>query len=118
PLLNSPKGIIYDRPRHQMMIVGFGNHSSILIYDIRNQEVSIFQETVYSQLDGIAIDELGRIYFSSWKEKMIVMIPQEQNRFIPLVRNLTTPADFIYNERTKELLIPLVNKNKIHRHDL
>ncbi len=116
PLLIKPNGLVYDSPRHQMLIVGAGNQASILIYDIRSQEISTFKETVYSQLDGIAIDDLGRIFFSSWKEEMIIMIPQEQNRFEPLIKNIISPADFIYNRRTNELLIPQMKKNKIHIH--
>ncbi len=118
PLLSAPNGIVYDGPRHQMMIVGFGNLASILTYDIRSQEVAIFMETAYSQLDGIEIDELGRIFFSSWKEEMVVMIPQEQNRFIPVVQKLRSPANFAYNSKTKELVIPLFKRNRIHTHKI
>lgn len=118
PLLNAPNGIVYDRPRNQMLIVGYGNHASILNYDIGSRTISVLMETVYSQLDGIAIDELGRIYFSSWKEKVLIMIPQEQNRFIPIVKGIKSPADFTYNPQTKELRIPLLNRNRIYTHKL
>jgi streptogramin lyase len=114
PLISDPTAIAYDKPRSQMMIVDSGNQVSILSYNIYSQEVSVFMDTAYSQLEGIAIDELGRIFFSAAKEEMIVMVPQEQNRFVPVTKKLRTPGSFAYNSRTKELVIPLTKKNRIH----
>ncbi|MBW6514702.1 MAG: SMP-30/gluconolactonase/LRE family protein, partial [Candidatus Syntrophosphaera sp.] len=79
-LMAGPNGIVYDYPRRQMLIVGLRQASPILAYNIESGEFSVFRTTLYDSLDGIAIDELGRIYFSSWGEEAIFMIPQEQNR--------------------------------------
>lgn len=118
PLISMPNGIVYDHPRRQVMFVGFGNQASILTYNIYTATVETFMESAYSQLDGILIDDLGRIFFSTWKEGMIVMIPQEQNRFVPVVRNLKSPADFALNPLTHELVIPLYARNRIVRHKI
>jgi sugar lactone lactonase YvrE len=115
PLLQSPNGIVYDRPRWQMFIVNNAERSPILSLDVRDKNVSIFMDSVYSNLDGIAIDDLGRIYFSSWKEEMIIEIPQEQNRFISKYENLKGAADFYYHLPTNELIVPLLSQNKIER---
>ncbi|MDP2172496.1 MAG: SMP-30/gluconolactonase/LRE family protein [Candidatus Cloacimonadaceae bacterium] len=115
PQLNSPNGIVYDRPRNQMFIVCNSMHSSILSFDTINRTFSIFKDTIYSNLDGIAIDDLGRIYFSSWQENAIYMIPQEQNRFILFKRDMPAAADMIYHLPTNELIVPLFNKNRIVR---
>jgi len=118
PLLQSPNGIIYDRPRWQMLIVNYADQSAILSLDIRDQKLSVFMDTVYSNLDGIAIDDLGRIYFSSWSEQLIVEIPQEQNRFINKFDNLKSAADIYYHLPTNELIVPQLQKNKIERFSL
>lgn len=114
-LLDSPKGIIYDRPRWQMLIVNHAKHSPILSLDTREHVVSIFMDTMYSQLDGIAIDDRGRIYFSSWEDDMILQIPQEQNRFITDLTGYSGAADIYYHLPTNELIVPMFNKNKIER---
>lgn len=72
-------------------------------------------DSIYSELDGIAIDDLGRIYFSSWEQDMIVEIPQEQNRFVAKFKGIKDAADMIYYLPNNELIVPLFTKNKIIR---
>lgn len=114
-LMKQPNGIYFDRPRRQMFIVSMGDKQPILAFHTKNQEFSIFKDTIYSELDGIQADELGRIFFSSWKEQAIYMIPQEQNRFIIFEQGLKSPADMYWHEPTNELLIPLMQENRILR---
>ena len=115
PLLKSPNGIIYDMPRDQMFIVGFTERASILSLSTTDKSIRVFVDSIYSNLDGIAIDDLGRIYFSSWTEKMIVEIPQEQNRFVAKFKDLTDAADILYYLPNNELLVPLMSENRIQR---
>ena len=114
-LFNKPNGIYYDRPRWQMFVVNFAERSPVMSLDVRDKKVSIFMDSVYSQLDGIAVDDLGRIFISSWAEQMIIEIPQEQNRFLVRKTGLKSPANLYYHLPTNELLVPLFNKNKIER---
>lgn len=115
PLLKAPNGIVYDMPRDQMLIVGFSKQASVLTLSTIDRSVSTFMDTIYSNLDGIAIDDLGRIYFSSWEQDLIVEIPQEQNRFVAKFKNIKDAADMIYYLPNNELIIPLFTRNKIIR---
>ena len=72
-------------------------------------------DTIYSELDGIAIDDLGRIYVSTWAQKMIFEIPQEQNRFIAKYKDLKGAADILYYHPNNELIVPLLTQNRIIR---
>lgn len=117
-LFDSPKGIIYDRPRWQMFVVNNAKHSPILSLNTRNHSVNIFMDTMYSQLEGIAIDDRGRIYFGSNEDDMIIQIPQEQNRFITDLKGYKGAADFYYHLPTNELIVPMSNKNRIERIEL
>jgi sugar lactone lactonase YvrE len=118
PLFDKPNGIIYDKPRWQMFVVNNSQHSPILSLDVQTKDVSIFMDTVYSNLDGIAIDDLGRIYFSSWSAEMIIEIPQEQNRFITNLKDIKGAADIYYHQPTNELIAPLLKHNRIDRINL
>lgn len=115
PLLKAPNGIIYDMPRDQMFIVGFSKRSPILSLNTKDRNITIFMDSIYSDLDGIAIDDLGRIYISSWSEDMIFMIPQEQNRFIAQYKDIPNAADILYYLPNNELIVPQFNKNKVIR---
>ncbi|MDD2229374.1 MAG: hypothetical protein PHY48_08185 [Candidatus Cloacimonetes bacterium] len=115
PLFKAPNGIIYDMPRNQMLIVGFGKQASVLSLNTMDRSVTLFMDSIYSQLDGIAIDDLGRIYISSWEQSMILEIPQEQNRFIAKYKDIDNAADMLYYLPNNELIVPLNTKNKIIR---
>jgi sugar lactone lactonase YvrE len=115
PLMTKPNGIVFDGPRRQMFIVCLKPASPILAFNIDTYHFSIFKETLYDNLDGIAIDDLGRIYYSSWGEKCIFMIPQEQNRTIIWQKELNAPADIYYHLPTNEILVPLFENNEIKR---
>ncbi len=66
-----------------MFVVCFTKHSPILSLNVVDKSVTIFKDTIYSDLDGIAIDDPGRIFFSSWQDDTIIEIPQEQNVLSP-----------------------------------
>lgn len=114
-LMTAPNGIAYDAPRRQMFIVSFSKESPLLAFDIATKEFSVFRPTLYDNLDGIAIDDLGRIYYSSWGEKCIFMIPQEQNRTLIWQEKIQSPADIYYHQATNEILVPVFEKNEILR---
>jgi len=50
-----------------MFVVNNAKHSPILSLNTREHSVEYLHGYMYSQLDGIAIDDKGRIYFGSWK---------------------------------------------------
>ncbi len=118
PLLKAPNGIVYDAPRDQMFIVCQSKQSPVLSLDTNKLGLTKFMDTIASDLDGITIDEKGRIYFSSWAEKVVYVIPQEQNRVEIFQSNLQSPADIYYHSPTNEILVPLWEKNKIKRFKL
>ncbi len=114
-LLNAPNGIVYDYPRRQMLIVCLAKSSPVLSFDLVSQTFSVFKTTLYDDLDGIAIDDLGRIYFSSWGERAIFRIPQEQNRTLIWQSEIASPADIYYHQLTNEIIVPVMNRNEIRR---
>lgn len=118
PLMTAPNGIVYDYPRPQMLIVCLSKSSPILTLELDTNDIKVFKQTLYDNLDGIAIDPLGRIYFSSWGESAIFQIPQEQNRFVQWKSGVVSPADIFYHQATNELIVPLFELNKIERFQL
>lgn len=118
PRLLAPNGLVYDYPRRQLLIVCFRQNSPILSYNIESRQFSVFKDTIYDELDGIAIDGLGRIYFSSWGEQTVFQIPQEQNRFVSWKTGLSSAADIYYHQPTNELIVPLFERDRVERFKL
>lgn len=114
-LMLQPNGIYFDAPRRQMLIVSLGEKQPILAFNTKSREFSVFKDTMYSRLDGIQADDPGRIFFSSWAEQAIFMIPQTQNRFDIFKKDIASPADFYWHQPTNELIVPLMEKNKVIR---
>ncbi len=115
PLLKKPNGIVYDMPRDQMFVVCFKEKSPILSVSTLDNRISIFKDTIYDYLDGIAIDDLGRIYITSWGQDMIFEIPQEQNRYLPTFKGIKDAADIFYYLPANQLIVPLFSDNQIIR---
>lgn len=114
-LMQQPSSLYFDKPRRQMLVVSMGQRQPIIIFSTKTNEFSVFKDTMYSQLNGIQADDLGRIFFSSLQEQAVFMIPQAQNRFILFEQNLKSPADLYWHEPTNELLLPLTQENRIVR---
>ncbi len=118
PLLDKPNGIVLDAPRPQMYIVSLTDAKPILILDLNTREFRPFipkGPNTFDKLDGIAIDDRGRIYYSSWGQQCIIRIPPEQNRSELWQQDLPSPADIYYHQPSNEILVPLMEKNQIRR---
>lgn len=114
PRMSKPTGIVYDRPRYQMLFVTATEFSPIFVYDIRTQAIDIYMDTLYGDLRGIAIDpETGAIYFSSLMQRMIVEITLAKNRPEPFFKDLEGAGDLFYDANLKVMRVPLIYKNSI-----
>ncbi len=98
-----------------MFVVCFKEKSPILSISTLDNRISIFKDTIYDYLDGIAIDDLGRIYITSWGQDMIFEIPQEQNRYLPTFKGIKDAADIFYYLPANQLIVPLFSDNQIIR---
>ncbi|MCH2109266.1 MAG: hypothetical protein MK135_08050 [Polyangiaceae bacterium] len=69
------------------------------------------------QLDGIVVDQRGRLLISSW-EKGAIFAGNPGKDFVPVVTGLDAPAAIGYDAKRDRILIPLFMKNQVLLHDL
>ncbi len=105
---STPNGIIYDGPNNRLVFVSWGNNAPIKAVSLADSSVTTLTTTTLDNIDGIAMNNQGQFYVSSWGQ-------QDINRFendfvaapVPLnVAGLTDPADLYYNLTTDTLAIP------------
>lgn len=114
PRVSKPTGIVYDRPRYQMLFVTAADHSPVFVYDLRSQTIDIYMDTMYGDLRGIAIDpETGAVYFSSLMQRMIVEITLAKNRPEPFIRDVAGAGDLIHDGILNVLRVPMMNDDQI-----
>jgi hypothetical protein len=65
-----------------------------------------------AQLDGLVQTADGQVLVSSW-EKSTIFVQTADGQFSPLVADLKTPADFGYDSKRGQVLVPLFTENTV-----
>ncbi|MFN6038038.1 MAG: T9SS type A sorting domain-containing protein [Bacteroidota bacterium] len=106
-LTKSPNGIIYDGTNQRLVFVNWGTNAPIQQVALSDSSVTTLLTTTLSNLDGIASDNYGNYYVSTWGNNSIRKF---SNNFTTgpstVVTGLSSPADLFYNKQTDTLAIP------------
>ena len=106
-LSKSPNGIIYDQPNNRCVFVNWGTNAPIMAVSLADSTVSTLTSTTLGNCDGIAKDEYGNYYVSSWN---LNGVSKFNNTFTggptTVITGLNSPADIFYNTLTDTLGVP------------
>lgn len=106
-LTKSPNGIIYDQPNNRCVFVNWGTNAPIMAVSLVDSTVSTLATTTLGNCDGIAKDEYGNYYVSSWN---LNGVSKFNNTFTgaptTVITGLNSPADIFYNTVTDTLGVP------------
>ncbi len=113
--ITTPTGLWYDTANKRLLVCNTIAKSSIYAVDIATDEVSSLVKTNYSHLDGIAVDEKGNIYCTSWSLSWedSQLIRYDGEAFTVLCENTDGIADISYNATLKQLDIANYYANDI-----
>lgn len=104
----SPNGIIYDAANNRCVFVNWGSAAAIKAVDLTTGAVSTLASTNLGNCDGIAKDNQGNYYISSWSSSS--RITRFNNDFTTsstvVSTGLSSPADIFYNVLTDTLGVP------------
>jgi sugar lactone lactonase YvrE len=104
----SPNGILYDAANNRCVFVNWGSAAAIKAVDLATGLVSTIANTSLGNCDGIAKDNQGNYYVSSWSSTS--RITRFSNDFTTSTAVVTTglsnPADIFYNALTDTLGVP------------
>jgi sugar lactone lactonase YvrE len=119
-----PNGIVYDKSRNRLLVCYFRENAPIDEISLKDSTISTAVETGLTNLDGLALDELGNCYVSAWGPgsfaagfKAEGTIYRYDNLFSEKPTVVSTgyvgPADIYFNVWKNELVIPLLLDNSV-----
>jgi len=116
-LINSlvgPNGLLYDSKRDAILICNWGANAKIQYYKLSDSTLSNMVTTELSNLDGLASDNAGNIYVSSWGSKAVYKFDSSfKNSPVVISEGHNGPADIFIIKDKNRLCIPNFNSNSI-----
>lgn len=105
--LINPNGLLFDRFHNRILICSWQSNSPIQALDLETNEVTTVVETTYDNCDGLAKDQMGYIYLSSWGSNSIYRYDRNfENDPILAFDNIAAPADIYFNSKNNVLCVP------------
>ena len=111
PLLAQPNGLLFNRQTRGLMVVSWAE-GRLMEIDL-NGHIKVLRKDL-GNLDGIAIDAQGNLYLSNYPKGEIYLIPKFGRGALSLFGSgLDSPADISFDDARGELLVPLMNQNRV-----
>lgn len=109
-----PNGLLFDKPTNSLLICNSGSNAKIFAYDFATSTLKTLVTTKFSDLDGLARDNCGHIYVSSWGTNSVYAYdPLFKNPPTLVSKGYNGPADISIREDNQTLAIPNFNANTI-----
>jgi sugar lactone lactonase YvrE len=113
--LNSPNGILFDERNNRLLVMSEGSLNAPII------SVNIEDSTIYNVVftglyltDGLAEDNEGNIYVSSWSSNAVYRYDTTFSNPLELISSgHHGPADIFFNKRHNILAVPNFNSNSV-----
>lgn len=109
-----PNGLLYDEPSNTILAVSFYNSGKIFEINLMTSTVTTKATVAQQLLDGIARDNLGNYYISSWQQKNIVKYDANFANPIEFQKDYNGPADIYYESQRNILVVPEMEGGKVH----
>lgn len=117
-LVQSPNGMIYEATNNRLVFVNWGGNAPIKAMSLADSTVSVLTSTSYSNCDGIAKDNAGNYYVSSWGSSGIIKFNPDFTSPSVVFTGLSQPADIFYNSFTDTLAVPATGNDNVYFFDL
>ena len=114
--LNYPNGIMYNKEQDRLLILSVGGlNAPILAVNLPDTTLSVAVETGFTQgLDGIDMDNKGRIYISEWNSDAIYRYDKDFKEKPELFYSgLDDPADIYVDKINNVLVVPNFSSNTL-----
>ncbi|MFC2083709.1 SMP-30/gluconolactonase/LRE family protein [Bacteroidota bacterium] len=114
--LNYPNGILYDNEQNRLLILSVGGvNAPILAVNLPDTTLYVVIETGFVQgLDGIDMDNEGRIYVSEWGGDAVYRIDKNiKGRPSLFSKEHNDPADIYIDKTNNILVVPNFSSNTV-----
>lgn len=112
--VDMPNGLLYDEVENSLLAVAF--NVSGKIYEINLMNANVTTKATISQkfMDGIARDNLGNYYISSWQTQDVVKYDKNFSNPVQFQKGLNGPADIYYESQRNILVVPEMEGGKVN----
>ncbi len=106
--LSYPNGIVFDARHNRLLTACQGSLSyPIKAISLTDTTVSVLVYTYYTGVDGLAFDNEGRLYFSTWQTNAVYRYDTTYQNDPELVSDgYNGPADIYINKLSNRLCVP------------
>lgn len=109
-----PNGVLFNAENNTVLICYWGGNAKIQLLDLSDNSLTDLVKTKVSNLDGLARDNCGNIYVSSWgANAVLVFEPTFENPPTKISLSHNGPADISIEANRQLLLIPNYNTHTI-----
>jgi Secretion system C-terminal sorting domain/FG-GAP-like repeat len=106
--------IIYDHFNDRLIVAYFIEHSPIHAINPHNGAVTTLIESSVNGFNGIAMDNYGDFYFSSWNTTSIHKYDADfSDDPITISTGYDSPANLCFNPDKNQLVLPVFGENRI-----
>jgi len=114
----TPNGLVFDATNNRLVVATWNANASILGINLSDSSVTTLKTTTITSFDGIAIDEDGNFYGSSWMngaQGIYFFDAAFANAPLKIVSfaNSTNAADIWYNTLSDTLAVPNTGNNTV-----
>jgi hypothetical protein len=111
---SGPNGLLYDAQTNSLLTCNSGNNAKIFSYNFSSLTLKTLIITRFSDLDGLARDNCGNYYVSSWGTNSVYAFdPLFQNPPTVVSKGHNGPADISIRENEQILTVPNFDANTI-----
>ncbi|MCZ4695846.1 hypothetical protein DWB61_13760 [Ancylomarina euxinus] len=112
--IKSPNGLLYDSRTNSILICNWGANAKIQSFKLSDSTLCELVTTELSNLDGLARDNAGNIYVSSWGSNSVYRFdPSFKNPPVLISEGHDGPADIFIIKDKQILCIPNFISNNI-----
>ncbi len=109
-----PQDVIFDRKNNRLLICSWYNNSPIQAVDLEDSSITDIVLTPNGNCDGLALDNSGKYYYSSWITNAIHIYDSTFTNPPALFSSgHSGPSNIYFNAKENEIAIPCFNTNRL-----
>jgi sugar lactone lactonase YvrE len=109
-----PNGLLFDKASNSILAVAYSSSGKIFQINLVNANVTTKATISQKYMDGIARDNIGNYYISSWQTQNVVKYDKNFANPIEFQKGFIGPADIYFESSKNILVVPEMEGNKVH----
>jgi hypothetical protein len=113
-LSSRPQDVIFDKKNNRLLTCSWYGNSPIQAISLIDSSVTDLVTTIYGNCDGLAMDEYGNVYFSTWANNSVYFYDSTfTNPPTKLSGTYNGPSNICFNRKNNIIAVPNFNSNEL-----